>query len=333
MCGLAAAFTSAPANREKMTLSYFLERLIYIIITLLLISAIIFFVTMVLPGNAAVMILGEYATPESLAALEKELGLSRPVYVQYFSWIAGILEGDFGKSLSMAQPIAPLLLFRLKNSAILAAFSLLVVTLTAIPLGVWASLRQNSTADRAIQVTSYLGISIPEFATGTLLILLFAGPAFQLFPAGGFVPFSESPIRALHHLILPTLTLIIVLIAHIMRQTRSEMIEVLHANYVRTARLKGLPEWIVIYKHALRNALLPTVTVLATDVGYLMGSVVVVEEVFAYPGLGRLIIYSIVNRDIPLLQATTLLVASIYALSNFAADLAYAWLNPRIRYR
>ena len=315
-----------------MTLAYFFERLVYILITLLLISAIIFFVTMILPGNAAVMILGEHATPDALAALEKELGLNRPIYVQYFSWIAGILTGDPGKSLSMAQPIGPLLWFRLKNWAILAALSLLVVVVTAVPLGVWASLRQNSAADRTIQVTSYLGISIPEFATGTLLILCFAGPALNLFPAGGYVPFSEGAIKALYHLVLPTLTLIIVLIAHIMRQTRSEMIEVLHANYVRAARLKGLPERRVIYKHALRNALLPTVTVLAADVGYLMGSVVVVEEVFAYPGLGRLIIYSIVNRDVPLLQATTLVVASIYALSNFAADLAYAWLNPRIRY-
>lgn len=287
---------------------------------------------MILPGNAAVMILGQYATPDALAALEKKLGLDQPFVVQYFKWIGGVVFGDFGKSLSMEQPIAPLVLFRLTNSAILAGLSLIVVIFIAIPLGVWASLRQNTPADRAIQLLSYLGISMPEFATGTLLVVFLAGPTLGFLPAGGYVPFSEGGVKAIKHLILPTTTLIIVLIAHIMRQTRSEMIEVMHTDYVRAARLKGLTERSVIIKHALRNALLPTVTVLASDIGYLIGSVVVVEEVFAYPGLGRLIIYAIGNRDIPLLQAATLVVASVYAFSNFAADLIYAWLNPKIRY-
>jgi peptide/nickel transport system permease protein len=315
-----------------MNLAYIFERLIYIIITLIIISAIIFFVTMILPGNAAVMILGEYATPDALAAVEKQLGLDKPFYVQYLKWIGGVMLGDFGKSLSMEQPIAGLVLFRLKNSAILAVMSLFVVTIVAIPLGVWASLRQNTLPDRVIQIGSYMGISVPEFATGTLLVILLAGPTFGVFPAGGYAPFSDGVLTALKHLILPTTTLIIVLIAHIMRQTRSEMIEVMHANYIRAARLKGLPERAVIFKHALRNALLPTVTVMAADIGYLIGSVVVVEEVFAYPGLGRLIIYAIGNRDIPLLQAATLVIAAVYAFSNFAADLAYAWLNPKIKY-
>jgi len=315
-----------------MSLTYFLERVVYIVITLLIVSMIIFAVTLILPGNAAVTILGEYATPEALQALEKQLGLDQPLFVQYYKWISHVAVGDFGKSLSMETPIGGLLLFRLKNSAILAGLSLLVVIFVAIPLGVWASLRQNSWADRLIQLAAYVGISLPEFATGTLLIVFLAGPNLTLFPAGGYVSFSEGVWPAFHHLILPTTTLIIVLIAHIMRQTRSEMIEVMHANYIRAARLKGLPEKLVIFKHALRNALLPTVTVLAADVGYLIGSVVVVEEVFAYPGLGRLIIYAISNRDIPLLQAATLVVATVYALSNFAADMAYAWLNPKIRY-
>jgi len=315
-----------------MSLAYLLERSFYILITLILISAIIFFVTMILPGNAAVMILGEFATPDALAAMERKLGLNQPIYVQYLNWIKGVAIGDFGKSLTMELPIADLVLFRLKNSAILAGLSLGVVVLVAIPLGVWASLRQNSAADRIIQMISYLGISIPEFATGTLLIVLLAGPLFSVFPSGGYQSFAEGGWHAFRYLILPTATLIIVLIAHIMRQTRSEMIEVMHADYVRAARLKGLRERTVIFKHALRNALLPTVTVLAADVGYLIGSVVVVEEVFAYPGLGRLIIYAIGNRDIPLLQAATLVIAAVYAFSNFVADLIYAWLNPKIRY-
>ena len=316
-----------------MNLAYLLERLFYISITLIIISAILFFVTMILPGNAAVMILGEYATPDALEAMENKLGLDQPIYIQYFNWVRGVAVGDFGKSLTMELPIADLVLFRLKNSAILAGLSLLVVIFVAIPLGVWASLRQNSLADRAIQMISYLGISIPEFATGTLLVVFLAGPLLSIFPSGGYKPFSEGIWQAFRYLILPTTTLIIVLIAHIMRQTRSEMVEVMHANYIRAARLKGLRERAVIFKHALRNALLPTVTVLAADVGYLIGSVVVVEEVFAYPGLGRLIIYAIGNRDIPLLQAAALVIASVYAFSNFAADLVYAWLNPKIRYK
>lgn len=322
------------STQEKaMNIAYILERLVYIIITLLIVSMLIFFVTMILPGNAAVMILGEFATPDALEALDKELGLDQPFYVQYLKWIGGVIKGDFGKSLSMEIPIAGLVLFRLKNSCILAGISLIIVIILAIPLGVWASLRQNTKADRLIQIGSYIGISIPEFATGTLLIIVFAGSVFQIFPAGGYMPFSEGFWKALQYYILPVTTLIIILIAHIMRQTRSEMIEVMHTNYIRGARLKGLPEKMVIFKHAIKNALLPTVTVIAADIGFLIGSIVVVEEVFAYPGLGRLIIYAINYRDIPLLQASALVVAGVYAFSNFGADVIYALLNPKIRYK
>lgn len=315
-----------------MTPSYFLKRFCFMGITLFCISLIIFAVTMILPGNLAQVILGEYATPDALAALERQMGLDLPYYQQYWRWISGVVQGDFGHALSMDQPILPLLLFRLQNSGVLAAFSLVLVTVIAIPLGVYAALHRNQMSDRLIQVGSYIGISIPEFATGSLLIVAFAGPLLNLFPSAGYAPFSDGVGKALSHIALPVITLVIVLIAHIMRQTRSEMIQVMQADYVRSARLKGLPERMVVYKHALRNALLPTVTVLALDVGYLIGSVVVIEEVFAYPGIGRLIVYAVTSRDIPLLQATVLTVAAIYCLVNFLADLAYAWLNPRIRY-
>lgn len=191
----------------------------------------------------------------------------------------------------------------------------------------------NRFSDRLIQVGSYIGISVPEFATGSLLIIAFAGPLLNLFPSAGYAAFSEDPLRALSHIVLPVMTLVIVLIAHIMRQTRSEMIQVMQSDYIRSARLRGLSNSMVVYKHALRNALMPTITVLALDVGYLIGSVVVIEEVFAYPGIGRLIVYAVTSRDVPLLQATVLTVASVYCLVNFLADLAYGWVNPRIRYQ
>ena len=311
---------------------YILKRFCFMLVPLFCISIIIFAITMVLPGNLAQVILGEFATDDALRALEEQMGLNLPFYEQYGRWIWGVLHGTFGHALSMDQPILPLLLFRLKNSAILAAFSIVIVTIIAIPLGVFAALRRNSAVDRIIQVSSYIGISVPEFATGSLLIIALAGPVLNLFPSAGYVPFSEDVPKALSHIVLPVMTLVIVLIAHIMRQTRSEMIHVMQSDYVRSARLRGLSNTMVVFKHALRNALMPTITVLALDVGYLIGSVVVIEEVFAYPGIGRLIVYAVTSRDVPLLQATVLTVACVYCLVNFLADLAYGLVNPRIRY-
>ncbi|MBR3880326.1 MAG: ABC transporter permease [Mailhella sp.] len=312
---------------------YILKRFCFMLMTLFCISIIIFFVTMILPGNVAQVILGEFATDDALHALEEQLGLNLPFYEQYGRWIWGVLHGDFGKALSMDQPIVPLLLFRLKNSAVLAFFSIIIVTFIAIPLGVYAALHRNKFSDRAIQVGSYIGISVPEFATASLLIIFFAGPVFNIFPSTGYVSIFDDPLRALMHIVLPVMTLVIVLIAHIMRQTRSEMIQVMQSDYIRSARLRGLSYHMVVYKHALRNALMPTITVLALDVGYLIGSVVVIEEVFAYPGIGRLLVYAVTSRDVPLLQATVLTVACVYCLVNFLADLAYGWVNPRIRYK
>lgn len=302
------------------------------VLTLLCISAIIFAVTGILPGNLAQIVLGEYATPEAVDALSRKMGLDKPYHVQYATWLWNAVQGNLGTALSMDQPISEVVAFRLKNSLVVALLSMLIVSVIAIPLGVWAALHRNSPPDRLIQLMSYVGISIPEFATASLLIILLAGPVFSLFPSTGFVPMSEGPLTALYHMALPVTTLVIVLIAHIMRQTRSEMIQVLQTDYIRAARLRGLPERAVVYRHALRNAMLPTVTVLALDVGYLIGSIVVVEEVFAFPGIGRLVVFAVHSRDIPLLQSTVLVIAAIYCLVNFLADVCYALLNPKIRY-
>jgi peptide/nickel transport system permease protein len=312
---------------------YVARRTLSIGLVLVLISLIVFVAIHVLPGSAATLILGEYATPESLRALERDMGLDRPFALQYAAWVGDVVTGDWGYSLAMKQPVTVIVGLRLRNSALLAGFALVAVALIAVPLGTLAALRRGRWLDLAILTGSYIGISVPEFVTGMVLILVFAGPSLHLFPTGDYAPLAAGLRTWLSHLVLPALTLTLVLLAHVLRQTRSGLVEVLQSAYVRTARLKGATERRVVARHALRNGLLPAVTVIALDLGYLMGGIVVVEEVFAYPGMGRLILYAIQNRDVPLLQVSILIVAATYAFANFAADLAYAWLDPRIRYQ
>ncbi len=313
--------------------SFVLRRLGALLVTLLLLSVIVFGITQLLPGNVAQMILGPYATEETQVALERRLGLHEPVWRQYLTWLGGFVRGDWGESLRLSQEIRPILLLRLQNSAYLALSSLLGVTVFGIGLGVIAGMRRNRPADHAISIFAFLGISIPAFVSGSLLIIVFGGGVWDILPGSGYKPPSEDFTGWLTRLILPTITLMLLLLAYVIRMTRSSIIEVLSANYVRTARLKGAPERVVVLHHALRNALLPTVTVIAMNIGWILGSVVIVEEIFAYPGVGSLILFSVNNRDLPLLQATVMLVGVVTGVANLAADLAYVYLNPRIRYR
>jgi peptide/nickel transport system permease protein len=315
-----------------MTAGYLARRLAAVLLVLAIVSMAVFAITMILPGNAAVMILGEYATPDQLAAVEQRLGLNRPVWVQYLAWVGGALRGDFGMSLRLSQPVAGLIGAALGNSALLAVTALASVTLLAIPLGVLAALRQGRLADFGIGLLAYLGVAMPEFVTATLLIVVLAAPDRGLFPAGGFVAPHESLSGFIAHVILPAATLSLILAAHIARQTRSEMVDALASDYVRAARLKGLSAWRVVRRHALPNALAPTVAVISLDVGYLLGGIIVVEEIFAWPGLGRLLIYALENRDLPVIQAITLVLAAVYAVSNLVADLVIAAIDPRVRY-
>jgi len=312
---------------------YVLQRLASIVVVLVLISIIIFVAIHVLPGSAATLILGEYATPAALRTLEQDMGLDRPLVVQYGAWVRDVLTGRWGESLAMKQPVVSVVALRLKNSATLAVAALVIVACIAIPLGTAAALSRGSLLDLAIVTATYVGISVPEFVTGMALLLILAGPSLGWFPTGGYAELSAGTLTWARHLVLPAATLTIVLMAHVVRQTRSGLADVLGSPYIRTARLKGASERRVIMRHALRNGLVPTITVLALDLGYLMGGIVVVEEVFAYPGMGRLIIYAVQNRDVPLLQMCVLIVASVYTLANFGADLLYGWLDPRIRYR
>jgi peptide/nickel transport system permease protein len=311
--------------------AYIAKRMISIALVLVAVSILVFAITMLLPGNVAYLILGPFASPEQVHVLEQKLGLTDPFWQQYLRWAGAFVSGDLGESTLMNRPIAPLLMEALSRSLVLACVSFTLVAVIGIGLGVVAALRHGRPLDHAVSIATYLGIAVPEFFWAIVVIVIFAAWLGWL-PASGYEPLSAGLFIWAKHLIAPTITLVFGHLAHVSRLTRSSMIEVMQSPYVTAARAKGLPERVVVLHHALRNALLPTITVLALDFGRLMGGIVVVETIFAYPGLGRLVVFSIQNRDIPTLQATILVVAAIYACANLVADLLYAFFNPKIRF-
>lgn len=315
-----------------MSASYLARRLLSIVFTVLVVSLLVFGITQVLPADAAVMLLGENATPEQLAAVRTRLGLDQPIWWQYLRWIGGVVQGDFGNSLETGLPVASEMFTALGRSLLLAVLSLTLMLLIAIPLGVIAALRRGRPADVAIGLGSYVGVSMPEFVTATLVLITLGHPEVGLLPATGYVPLTEDFGEGLSRLVLPVLTVSVILVAHVARMVRSELVDVLGTDYVRAARLKGLSPRRVLFRHALRNALLPTITIVALDVGYLLGGIIVVEEIFAFPGIGRALIVAIQQRDLPSIQAGALIMAATYALANLCADIAYAALDKRIRY-
>ncbi|KRE06717.1 ABC transporter [Bosea sp. Root381] len=311
--------------------AYVVRRLLFVVLVLVAVSMLVFGITALLPANVAYLILGPFAPPEQVRALELKLGLTDPIWQQYLRWASGFLTGDLGESTLMNRPIGPLLAEAIGRSLMLTGASFVLIAVIGVGLGIVAALRHGRPLDHGVSVGTYLGIAVPEFFWAIVVIMVFAAWLGWL-PASGY----ESPSAGLwiwaQHLIAPTITLVFGHLAHVSRLTRSSMIEVLQSPYVTAARAKGLPERVIVLHHALRNALLPTITVLALDFGRLMGGIVVVETIFAYPGLGRLIVFSIQNRDLPTLQASILVVAAIYALANLMADLLYARFNPKIRF-
>nr|WP_283093759.1 ABC transporter permease [Pantoea dispersa] len=308
-----------------------LKRLLLMIYTLLVVSLLVFGITQLLPADAAVTLLGQNATPEALAAVRARLGLDAPAWLQYWHWLTQALQGNFGVSMRNGLAVGPTLLTALSRSLLLALCALLLMLVIAIPLGIWAAVRRGKTADVLVSMISYMGISFPEFVTATLVLLLFAD-VWQILPATGYVPLSENFISGIQHLILPSITVALILVAHVSRMVRSEMVDVLHTDYVRAAWLKGLSRRRILWRHALRNGLLPTITIVALDVGYLLGGIVVVEEIFAIPGIGRELIVAVQARDLPTIQAGVMILAATYAVVNFLADLAYVMLDKRISY-
>ena len=312
-------------------IAYTLRRLLTVAAILAAMSVLIFAITQVMPGDVAHMIVGQFASDDQVRAVRGRLHLDDPVHLQYLRWAGALLQGDFGVSMMMDRPLGPMIGEAIVRSAVLAGLSIVLVAVIGIWLGVYSGVRAGSRTDRLISVGSYFFISVPEFFWAILAIMLFTGYLGWL-PSTGYAPLSDGFWNWVKHIILPVATLVSGLVAHVSRLTRSSMIETMQAKYIVAARAKGLPESVVIRRHALRNALVPTITVLAIDVGLLMGGIVVVETVFSYPGLGRLLIFAIEQKDLPLVQAGILTVTAVYALANLAADLLYAFFNPRIRY-
>jgi peptide/nickel transport system permease protein len=309
---------------------YILRRIGFLALTFILTSLIIFTVTQFLPGDVARVILGREAGEAQVQALREELGLNDPLPVQYIRWLGDFVTGDWGQSFSTKSEIRPLVLGRLRNSLMLAFITIIISVPLAVFLGVIAGLNENKASDNIISVTSLSVVGLPEFVTGLVLIQLFSFK-LRLLPANSSIKPGASFMESLPMLILPALTATFVLLAYITRLTRAGVVEELKADYTRTAVLKGMSRRTVVVKHVLRNALLPTITVIAISFGWLISGLIVIENVFNYPGLGRLMVFAIDRRDLPLLQAVTLVTVLGFAFANLVADLFYAYLNPRIR--
>jgi peptide/nickel transport system permease protein len=299
---------------------------------LLLVSVVVFSFVHVLPGDPAVLFLGEEADPATLARFRTRLGLDRPLPVQYADWLGGALRGDLGRSLRTNQPVTEAILERLPVTLELLAAALAVSLAIAIPFGIVSAVRRNSGVDVASTVFALWGFSLPNFWLGIILIYVF-GLLLRWFPSSGFVPLAESVTGNLRSLALPAVTLGTALAALVTRQLRSGMLEVLRQDYVRTAWAKGLDARRVVGKHALKNALLPVVTVVGLQVGALLGNTIVTESLFALPGVGRLMIDAIFSRDFFVVQGVILFLAVGYVLSNLVVDVLYSYLDPRIRLR
>jgi peptide/nickel transport system permease protein len=313
-------------------LRFITRRLLLLVVTMLITSVIIFGLTQLVPGDVARLILGRDASPEALAQLREKFGLDKPIPEQYTNWLMGFVEGDWGRSISGAnQSVRPLVTERLGNSMRLALMTFIISVPLSIVLGVLAALRENSWLDSLISVVSLSVVGLPEFVTGLVLINgLALGVRGLGLPATSAVP-DNTIGDWITQLILPSITATLVLLGYISRLTRAGVVDELKKPYVRTAILKGLPYRTVVFKHVLRNALLPTITVIAISFGWLIGGLVVIENVYNYPGLGALLVDAVKQKNIFLLQAIVMVVVFFYALANLAADVVYAMLNPRIR--
>jgi peptide/nickel transport system permease protein len=305
-------------------LTFALRRFGRLLLTVLLISTIIFFVIRVIPGDPALVIAGIDATQEDIQAIRAQLGTDRPLIVQYLSWLSDIVRFDFGTSMISSQPVTQLILERFPITLSLAVMGIIISILIAVPLGVLSAVKRWSLWDYLGMVFSQIGMAIPSFWLGIMLLLILA-VKIKIFPL-----FGSGSIR---HLILPALSLGIARAAVLLRLTRASMIEELSKEYVITARSKGLTERMVKYKHALKNALLPVITVAGIQLGYMLGGAIIIEQVFSLPGLGRLFLFGVYQRDFPLIQGGVVFVAVIFSLINFIVDMFYSVLNPKIRIR
>ena len=297
---------------------------------LLVMSLVVFFITAILPGDVTTSILGEDATLEQRAQLREQLGLDDPQVVQYLRWLGNAILGDLGVSLRSKEPIIDIVLQRAPVTIELTILSIILALAIGIPTGIMAATRRNTFGDASARVLALAGIAIPNFWLGVLLILLFS-LWLGVLPPSGYVPFFDDPLKSLQLMIMPSITMGTGLAAVIMRQTRAALLEVLSQDYIRTAKAKGLRPRKITYKHALRNGLIPVVTVTGLQIGALMNGAVITEVVFSLPGLGRMAADAIFTRDLPLIQGSIVVIVLAVLLVNLLTDIAYAYVNPRIK--
>ncbi|RVT81700.1 ABC transporter permease [Rhodobacteraceae bacterium CCMM004] len=311
--------------------AFIVRRLGGMLVTMFIISTLVFIITNVVPGSPAALILGEDRTPDQVAALNRELGLDRSVPVRYVQWLGDLLTGNFGTSYYNDNSVASVIAGRLEPTLILTVTAAILAVAIGIPLGIVAAVYQGTRLDYAAMVVALIGAALPNFWLGLLLILLFA-LYWSVFPAAGYVSVFDAPADSWRYLVLPAITLGASHAGVIARMARANLLEVMSADYLRTARSKGVRERQVILGHALRNSMIPTFGVVGVALALMIGGSIVTEAVFAIPGVGRLLIESVLRRDFPMIQGVILLIALLVALVNLAVDIVYAILDPRIRY-
>ena len=313
---------------------YLVRRALQVVPVLFGVSVAVFLMLRLIPGDVVDLILGTEgaASPERMAQLRALFGLDRPFHEQYLTWVGGLLSGDLGRSIRTSRPILPDILTRLPVTLQLATMAMVLSLCIALPLGVLSAVRRYTRADSLIRVVGLIGLSIPNFWLATMMILAVSTFARGVLPTSGYTPPAQDLLGNLRSLLMPSVALAVANMAILMRMTRSSMLEVLRQEYVTTARSKGLVERAVVYRHALRNALIPVATIAGVQVGYLLGGAIIVEQIFALPGVGTLILNGILQRDYPVVQAGVMFVAASFVLVNLAVDVLYAYLDPRIHY-
>ena len=311
---------------------YVVQRVFGLLPVLVGVTLLVFLVMQLAPGDPAQIMLGAHANEEDVARLRADLGLDQPWYVQYGRWLGGVLQGDWGRSIQLKREVLPYIAGRFQNSGYLMLLALAIACLAGVPAGIVSAIRQYSPGDRVSMVVVLMGFSTPVFWLGIILQIVF-GLLLGILPVSGMQsPGQSGALDLLRHLILPALTLATAPMAIIARMTRSSMLEVIRQDYMRTARAKGLTERLTINRHGVRNALIPVVTVIGLQAGYLLGGDILVEIVFSYPGIGLAMVTGILARDFPLVQGAILMVAASYVIVNLLTDLAYAYVDPRIHY-
>jgi peptide/nickel transport system permease protein len=310
---------------------YILRRLLLLLPVLLIVGIVVFTLVHLTPGDPAAVILGPDATSEQVERLREELGLNEPFFVQFFLWFTGVLRGDLGDSLFLGIPVTTALLQRAEPTILLTLYSLFIAVAIGVPVGVLSAIKRNTIWDRLAMVGAISGVAIPNFVLGILLILVFAVMLGWL-PSGRYTDIGDDPIDHFRRMIMPSFALGFSSAALLARLVRSSMLDVLGEDYVRTARAKGVAARHVVTRHALRNALIPAVTVIGYSIGTLLGGAVVTETVFTLPGMGRLVVQSVLRRDFPVIQGAVMLIAAGYVFANLAVDILYVYIDPRIRY-